>query len=115
MLQTQGYLWCKLLLFGRSRKMSGEYIVLADQLRYIGGTWRVKDVVDGTHLGNLTMLYNNDGIGKLLSFSVVVRDQYNGNGKAALKLFEGITQTFAHGGIESVEWLIEQEQTWFCC
>ncbi len=83
--------------------MSGENVVLTDQLRYIRGTWRVKDVVDGTDLGNLTMLYHNDGIGKLLGLSMVVRDQHNGNSKATLKLFQGVAQTLAHGGIESVE------------
>ncbi len=74
-----------------------------------------KDLLDAANLFDAHALHDNDRVGQLLHFGVIVRDEHNRDGKTALEAFEGVAQAFTHGGIEGVEGFIEQQQAWFSC
>ena len=91
---------------GRS-DVAAKDVALTDQLRYVRCVRGEKDLLDAANLFDAHALHDNDRVGQLLHFGVIVRDEHNRDGKTALEAFEGVAQAFAHGGIEGVEGFIE--------
>lgn len=100
---------------GECGQIAAKEILLADEAGYI---WRCRckeDVLNASHLCDAPVLEGNNGVRQLLGLIMIVRHKDNGDAKMALEAFQRIAQTLAHGDIERVERLIQQQQARLSC
>ena len=69
------------------------------------------DLCRGTDLLDMPFIHNDDAIGNLNSFILVVCDEESGNFETTLQFLYPKTEFLTHNRVQGTEWLIQKEDT----